>query len=96
MRTCTLTRRVGTDPDLALRVITDLPRLPDPSYAEWVWTVAPTSEGCEISVSWQLHPATFWRRALLARIRQRQLRRTEVPASLTALQAALETTVARG
>lgn len=154
MAACTLTRRVLADPDLTLRTITDLPRLPEwnrvirrvletpdaltpgsewvveiaamgqrwasrsrlslldeegrrfeyrsmtddgnPSYAEWAWAVTPTVEGCEVSVSWNVHPATFWRRLLFARIRRHQLRRTEVPASLIALQDALETTVARG
>ena len=59
----------------------------NPSYADWTWTVKDAPGGCDVTVAWQLSPQTFWRRTLLARIRQRQLRRTEVPASLTALQA---------
>jgi hypothetical protein len=56
-----------------------------PSYAQWTWTVAETSSGSRVTVAWTLHPATFWRRVLLARIRSRQLSRTELPASLAAL-----------
>ena len=67
----------------------------NPSYADWTWTVKDAPGGCDVAVTWQLFPQTFWRRALLARIRQRQLRRTEVPASLTALHAALHDAVAR-
>jgi hypothetical protein len=40
-------------------------------------------------VTWELHPATFWRRVLLVRIRARQLSRTEIPASLAALARAV-------
>lgn len=57
----------------------------NPSYAEWRWQVEPADGGSRVSVSWTLHPRTFWRRTLLARIRARQLARTEVPASLAAL-----------
>jgi hypothetical protein len=55
--------------------------------------VRPAAHGCDVSVSWTLHPATFWRRVLLGRVRQRQLRHSEVPASLDALQGAVEGTV---
>jgi uncharacterized protein YndB with AHSA1/START domain len=72
----------------------------NPSYAEWAWGVRPAAHGCEVTVSWTLHPATFWRRVLLGRVRQRQLRRSEVPASLDALARMLATrpegTVPRG
>ena len=50
------------------------------------------SRGCEVTVSCALHPATFWRRVLLAKIRSWQLRRRELPASLHAL-ASFATTV---
>ena len=56
----------------------------NPSYAQWTWTVAETSSA-RVTVAWTLHPATFWRRVLLVRIRARQLARTELPASLAAL-----------
>jgi uncharacterized protein YndB with AHSA1/START domain len=57
----------------------------NPSYAEWSWHVTDAPGGCEVSVSYALHPATFWRRVLLVRIRTRQLRNRELPASLAAL-----------
>lgn len=63
----------------------------NPSYAIWRWVVdAAPDGGSRITVSWDLHPATFWRRVLLSRIRARQLRR-EVPSSIDALARALQT-----
>ncbi len=59
----------------------------NPSYARWTWNVADAPDGSRVTVGWELVPATFWRRLLLARIRARQLARTEVPASLAALAA---------
>ena len=61
----------------------------NPSYADWEWTVTPVGDRSKIDVSWQLHPATFWRRALLAKMRNRQLATVEVPASLAALDRVL-------
>lgn len=58
------------------------------SYARWSWTVTEEGAGSRVTVAWELRPATFWRRALLARIRARQLARTEVPQSLAALAGA--------
>ena len=63
----------------------------NPSYADWSWTVAEAPGGCEVTVSYSLHPVTFWRRVLLGKIRSGQLRRREVPASLTALAATVTT-----
>lgn len=61
----------------------------NPSFAEWAWAVSPlTATTSQVTVTWHLHPATFWRRVLLARIRGRQLRRREVPASIRRLAAA--------
>jgi uncharacterized protein YndB with AHSA1/START domain len=57
----------------------------NPSYADWSWSIADAPGGCEVTVSCALHPATFWRRVLLSRIRSWQLRRRELPASLHAL-----------
>ena len=57
----------------------------NPSYADWSWSIAEAPGGCEVTVSCALHPATFWRRVLLSRIRSWQLRRRELPASLHAL-----------
>jgi hypothetical protein len=56
----------------------------NPSFTGWRWQVEPAGEGCRVTVGWDLHPATFWRRVLLARIRNRQLA-GEVAASLAAL-----------
>src|SRR5439155_17081342 len=52
--------------------------------------VEPLGEGCRVSVGWDLHPQTFWRRVLFGRVRARQLARTELPASLAALARAAE------
>jgi uncharacterized protein YndB with AHSA1/START domain len=60
----------------------------NPSEASWSWTVTDDPAGSRVEVAWTLRPLTFWRRALLGRIRSRQLARTEVPASLAALAAA--------
>jgi uncharacterized protein YndB with AHSA1/START domain len=64
----------------------------NPSYADWSWQVADAPGGCEVAVSCALHPATFWRRVLLAKVRASQLQRRELPASLRAL-ASVATTV---
>jgi uncharacterized protein YndB with AHSA1/START domain len=57
----------------------------NPSYGIWSWQVADDAGGATVTVTWDLSPQTFWRRALLARIRNRQLR-GEVRASLRALE----------
>ncbi len=66
----------------------------NPSYADWTWEVDHAPDGCAVTVSLGLHPATFWRRVLLVKVRGRQLRRHELPESLSAL-ASLATTVPR-
>lgn len=60
----------------------------NPSYALWTWTIDPHPDGGHVTVTMELHPITFWRRVLLARIRARQVGRTELPSSLRALEAA--------
>lgn len=57
----------------------------NPSWAAWEWSVLEHPAGAAVSVTWELHPATFWRRRVLVHVRNRQLARTEVPASLAAL-----------
>ena len=57
----------------------------NPSWALWAWEVADDPGGSRVTVRWELHPATFWRRVLLARVRARQLAHREIPASLAAL-----------
>lgn len=67
----------------------------NPSWSEWTWIVTPVGDAqCRLVVSWILNPQTFWRRALLVRIRARQLRRGELPRSLTRL-AEVSTVTAR-
>jgi len=59
----------------------------NPSHAQWAWTVTGDPAGSRVTVTWTLHPVTFWRRVLLVRVRSRQLARTELPASLASLAA---------
>jgi hypothetical protein len=42
----------------------------NPSYALWSWQVTPRGEGSTLTVTWTVHPKTFWRRLLLARVRR--------------------------
>jgi uncharacterized protein YndB with AHSA1/START domain len=60
----------------------------NPSEATWTWTVVDDHGGSRVTVAWSLQPRTFWRRVLFGRIRNRQLTRTELPASLAALASA--------
>ena len=61
----------------------------NPSYAIWRWQLEPDGDGASrVTVSWDLHPETFWRRVLLSRIRGHQLEQ-EVPASIGALTRAM-------
>lgn len=60
----------------------------NPSYADWSWTIDAEGDASRVTVAWKLHPKTFWRRVLLARIRARSLARAEIPNSLAALAAA--------
>lgn len=64
----------------------------NPSYAGWTWRVTERPGGCEVHVTWEIHPRTFWRRVLFAPIRRRQLASSEVPASLAGLAAAARRT----
>jgi uncharacterized protein YndB with AHSA1/START domain len=64
----------------------------NPSYAVWEWRVGENGDGADVTVAWELHPATFWRKVLLGPVRHRQLRRTEVPASIAALARVLAAT----
>ena len=55
----------------------------NPSYALWSWGVDGDGAGSRVTVSWELHPKTFWRRVLLGRVRNHQLR-NEVRGSIRA------------
>ncbi len=57
----------------------------NPSWVDWEWRVEGHPTGAEVTVTWDLHPVTFWRRLLFSHLRNRQLARTEVPRSLAAL-----------
>lgn len=61
----------------------------NPSYGDWCWQVVGDHDGSRVTVTWDLHPQTFWRRVLFAPVRNRQLKR-EVRASLRALERAAE------
>src|SRR5437879_3966969 len=41
----------------------------NPSYAIWTWEVTPVDGVSELTVRWEGHPETFWRRVLFSRIR---------------------------
>ncbi len=56
----------------------------NPSHAVWEWQVQENGSGAQVTVAWELHPATFWRKVLLGPVRRRQLWRAEVPASIAA------------
>jgi hypothetical protein len=56
----------------------------NPSYVVWSWQVAAHDRGSELTVTWAGYPKTFWRRALLARVRSPRLD-AEVHASLSGL-----------
>jgi hypothetical protein len=62
----------------------------NPSWADWEWTVEDDPGGSRVTVTLELHPETFWRRVLFAKVRARQLARTELPRSLTALATAVQ------
>lgn len=68
----------------------------NPSSATWSWVVSEVRGGSRVSVSWQLNPKTFWRRALLVRVRHHQLMKSEVPTSLAALGAAVSESTTPG
>jgi uncharacterized protein YndB with AHSA1/START domain len=61
----------------------------NPSWAGWRWQVTPLgARRARLSVEWDINPRTFWRRALFARLRDRQLAE-EVTTSLAVLAGTL-------
>jgi hypothetical protein len=56
----------------------------NPSHADWDWRVTDKGAGSQVTVTVDLHPVTFWRKQLLAKLRRPALRR-EMQASLKAL-----------
>jgi Polyketide cyclase / dehydrase and lipid transport len=61
----------------------------NPTYGLWSWQVVPTPGGCQLTVSWTVHPRSFWRKLLLARLR-RPVLADEVRASLAGLDGYLQ------
>jgi hypothetical protein len=57
----------------------------NPSYVIWSWQVMPADDGSTLSVTWAVHPRTFWRKLLLARVRRGFLA-AEVRNSLAGLE----------
>jgi uncharacterized protein YndB with AHSA1/START domain len=57
----------------------------NPSYAIWTWTVVDDGGEVRITVGWELHPKTLFRRTLGAPMRNHQLRR-EVRHSVDSLE----------
>lgn len=62
----------------------------NPSYTLWTWQITPANGGSTVTVLWEQHPKTFWRKMLFARIRYRQLKE-EVRTSLRAAEQTLLT-----
>ena len=60
----------------------------NPSFIIWTWEVSGVDGAAEVTVRWDGHPQTFWRRVLFSRIRHRQLGK-EVPTSLEAFAIAV-------
>jgi uncharacterized protein YndB with AHSA1/START domain len=56
----------------------------NPSYALWSWQLTPTPDGSTLTVTWTVHPRSFWRKLILARAR-RPVLADEVKASLAGL-----------
>ena len=54
-------------------------------YVQWIWQVVAVDGGAQVTVMWDGHPATFWRRSLLAPLLRRPQLSREVPASLDAI-----------
>ena len=48
----------------------------NPSYAIWRWQIAPDGDDASrVTVGWDLHPETFWRRRVVGPDRPRRSRR---------------------
>jgi uncharacterized protein YndB with AHSA1/START domain len=58
----------------------------NPSFVQWTWQVVAVDGGAQVTVTWDVHPRTFWRRVLFAPFLRRPQLRKEVPASLDAVQ----------
>ena len=66
----------------------------NPSFVRWHWSVVPSAGGADVTVTWDCTLNTADRRWFGGPIRRRQLAR-EVPASLAALAAHVQSSTAR-
>lgn len=57
----------------------------NPSHADWRWDVSEEAAGTRVRVAVDIHPRTFWRRALLSRVRRPSLQKA-MERSLRALR----------
>jgi uncharacterized protein YndB with AHSA1/START domain len=55
------------------------------SYIQWTWQIVAVDGGAQVTVMWDAHPQTFWRRVLFAPFVRRPQLSKEVPASLDAM-----------
>jgi len=55
------------------------------SYVEWSWQIVAVDGGAQVTVMWDAHPQTFWRRVLLVPFVRRPQLSKEVAASLDAI-----------
>jgi uncharacterized protein YndB with AHSA1/START domain len=55
------------------------------SYVQWTWQIVAADGGAQVTVMWDGHPTTFWRRVLFAPFVRRPQLSKEVPASLDAI-----------
>jgi uncharacterized protein YndB with AHSA1/START domain len=62
----------------------------NPSHADWRWDVTPDGAGSCVRVRVEVTPLTFWRKALLSRMRKPTLQRA-IDRSLRTLREQLET-----
>jgi len=62
----------------------------NPSWVDWRWEVTDERGGSRVAVSYDLNPRTRPRITVFSRLRHRQLRGTEIPASIAALGRALD------
>lgn len=69
----------------------------NPSYVNWHWSVTPDEGGgSRVTVTGELNPKTFWRKALFVHIRRRQLVGHEIARSLHALAGTVRAATTRG
>ena len=68
-------RVVEVDPQRGRFAYRSRPDNGNPSYADWSWDLVPDAAGTRVTLSVAARPLTFWRKALLSRLRRRGLQR---------------------